>query len=180
MENKANNIIRVAFIGPESTAKSTLSEQLALHYTTVWVKEYARGFLPSLNRKYTIDDIIHIAKQQEENENTLLKKANKIIFCDTEFINLKVWCIDVFQYCPEMISQKIKARQYDLYLLTSPDIEWQSDPVRENPNRRDYFFDWYKKELNLIQATYEIIKGANEERLNNCIQAVDSLLKKQN
>ena len=36
---------RVVVFGPESTGKSTLAERLARHYGTVWVPEYARGYL---------------------------------------------------------------------------------------------------------------------------------------
>ena len=35
------DIIRIALIGPESTAKSTLSEGLAKYYKTIWIQEYA-------------------------------------------------------------------------------------------------------------------------------------------
>ncbi|MBK7183357.1 MAG: ATP-binding protein [Bacteroidetes bacterium] len=70
MEKENKKLIRVALIGPESTAKSTLSEQLAKHYNTVWVKEYAREYLSEINRKYTLDDIVEIAKQQLQ-ENPL-------------------------------------------------------------------------------------------------------------
>ena len=63
---KKNDIIRIALIGPESTAKSTLSEALAKHYNTVWVKEYAREYLSILKSKYTLTDILTIAKEQLE------------------------------------------------------------------------------------------------------------------
>jgi hypothetical protein len=58
-----NGIVRIALIGPESTAKSTLSEALAKHYNTVWVPEYARTYLNGINRKYTLEDIVKIKKQ---------------------------------------------------------------------------------------------------------------------
>ena len=38
------DIIRIALIGPESTAKSTLSEDLAKYYKTIWIPEYARNY----------------------------------------------------------------------------------------------------------------------------------------
>ena len=62
MAKETNNIIRIALIGPESTAKSTLSKDLAQHYETLWVPEYAREYLKTINWKYTLDDILKIAK----------------------------------------------------------------------------------------------------------------------
>ena len=62
-ENK-NKLIRIAITGPESTGKTNLAEALALHYNTVWVPEYAREYIANLNRKYTLNDILTIAKRQ--------------------------------------------------------------------------------------------------------------------
>jgi len=39
------NIIRIVLFGPESTGKTTLSQQLAKHYNTVWAPEFAREYL---------------------------------------------------------------------------------------------------------------------------------------
>lgn len=50
-------------IGPESTGKSTLCRQLANHYNTNWVKEYAREFIAA-HREYSYEDLLTIAKGQ--------------------------------------------------------------------------------------------------------------------
>ncbi|HEX8514659.1 MAG TPA: ATP-binding protein [Bacteroidia bacterium] len=171
-----NPITRIALIGPESTAKSTLSEQLALYYNTVWVKEYSREYLEKVTGKYTIEDITEIAKIQLQKENTLLKRANRFLFADTELIISKVWCEDVFHSCPDWIRTNILPNKYDLYLLTSPDLEWEPDPLRENPHRRQFFFDWYERELRIINADYTIIRGSGNERLLNAITAIENFI----
>ena len=61
-DGSGRGLIRIAIVGPESTGKSVLSEQLAKHYDTEFVKEVARDFIAKLNRKYTIDDIIKISQ----------------------------------------------------------------------------------------------------------------------
>ena len=38
------NLVKIVLFGPESTGKTTLSIQLAKHYNTVWVQEYARPY----------------------------------------------------------------------------------------------------------------------------------------
>ena len=171
-------IIRIALIGPESSAKSTLSETLAKHYHTVWVPEYSREYLKSINRKYTLDDILEIAKTQLDQEEKKIAEANKLIFADTELIISKVWCEDVFKTSPHNISEQILKNKYNLYLLTSPDLPWEADTVRENPQRRQFFFGWYEKELKNIQADYVIIKGSGDARLQNCIDAIEDFLKR--
>ncbi|MBL7890936.1 MAG: ATP-binding protein [Bacteroidia bacterium] len=171
MEKKVK---RIALLGPESTAKSTLSEQLALHYNTQWVKEYAREYLNKINRKYTLEDIISISQEQLAIEKQLIQHSKEFIFIDTEFINAKVWCLDVFKTCPEYISRNITEHPYDLYLLTYPDLTWEPDPLRENPNRREFFFNWYEQELKEIKAQYAIIKGLGAERFSQALTAVEN------
>ena len=62
---------RIAIVGPESTGKSILSEQLAKHYNSLFVAEYAREYIEQLQRDYTIEDIETIARMQLKNENEL-------------------------------------------------------------------------------------------------------------
>ena len=50
-------IKKVVVIGPESTGKSSLCEQLANHYKTEWVKEYAREYLLTNGTEYNRDCI---------------------------------------------------------------------------------------------------------------------------
>lgn len=173
MAKKTGKIVRVALIGPESTSKSTLSDDLAKHYNTVYVKEYSRTYLNNLGRKYTLEDVITIAKEQQKQEDALLSQANKIIFADTELIVAKVWCEDVFKTTPEWIKQNIIPYQYDLYLLTYHDLPWENDPLRENGHRRQFFFDWYERELKAIGARYEIIRGNGAYRFRNAIEAIE-------
>src|SRR4030095_4084581 len=59
---------KIVIIGPESTGKSTLCEQLAMHYNTVWCPEFARDYLLAHGTKYSYDDLLSIAKGQIELE----------------------------------------------------------------------------------------------------------------
>ena len=167
------DLFRVALIGPESTGKTTLCTQLSEHYNTCWVPEFAREYIKSLNRPYTKDDIIFCAEKQIETEALLISKANKILFSDTELIICRVWLIDVFGACTEWIDKKIMENKYDLYLLTLPDIPFIEDAVRENPNRRQYFFDWYKVELKKRKLKFEIVEGLKEVRLKNAFEIIN-------
>jgi len=57
-------IKKFVVIGPESTGKSTLCSQLAEHYQTTWVPEYAREYLERNGRDYSYEDLLTIAKGQ--------------------------------------------------------------------------------------------------------------------
>ena len=46
---------KIVVLGPESTGKSTLCAQLAAHYKSSWVPEYARTYLQVLDLSYIAD-----------------------------------------------------------------------------------------------------------------------------
>ncbi|MFI5218532.1 MAG: AAA family ATPase [Bacteroidia bacterium] len=173
------SIIRIAFIGPESTGKTTLCKSLTEYFKTVCVPEYAREYMEKLNRPYTLNDILITSKEQLLLEEKLIVKANRFIFSDTELITAKIWCEDVFETCPNWILEKIIETQYDLYLLTMPDLPWRYDPVRENPQRRAHFFNLYKNELETRNFEHEIISGVGDARFQNVLNFIQKHFSEQ-
>lgn len=156
-------------IGPESTGKTTLCQQLANHFKSSWIPEYARTYLENLDRKYTFNDVLHIAKKQIELEQNFLGQSD-FLFIDTDLIITKVWLLHVFKHAPPWIDEYLKIAYRKAYLITYPDIPWEFDPLRENPYLREYLFDWYVEEVERLNKPYTIIKGQGEERLKNAIQ----------
>jgi nicotinamide riboside kinase len=57
-------IKKIVTIGPESTGKSTLCEQLAKYFNTTWCPEYAREYLNQNGIKYGYNDLLKIAQGQ--------------------------------------------------------------------------------------------------------------------
>ena len=45
LRQELSEVKRIVICGPESTGKSTLTQNLASHYNTSFAKEYARDFL---------------------------------------------------------------------------------------------------------------------------------------
>jgi len=167
------NIKRIAVIGPESTGKSELCKNLASYFNTLWIPEHSREYLAELDHKYTLDDVVNIYSTQFDTESSQLKKSNKLIFIDTEFIIAKVWCEHVFGICPGYISEMIHDHPYDLYLLTYPDLPWVYDPLRENPGKGDYFFSVYKNILEQNNLNFSVIKGSGQQRTDSAISSVN-------
>lgn len=172
MEKKPEGLKKVAVIGAESTGKTTLARSLALRFQTVWVPENAREYMNVNPGEYNVEDIEKISREQLAQEKRLEASANGFLFVDTELIISKVWSIDVFGTCPEWIENEISHKQYDLYLLTANDLPWVADPVRVNSQRRDYFFNWYKRELESHSLPYEVVTGRYEARLLSAITAI--------
>jgi len=170
-------MLKVAITGPESTGKSTLSEQLARRYGTVWVPEYARTYVGNLGRAYTLEDIEAIARGQLALEQEVQKQAKGILFSDTDLLVLKIWSEHAFGHCPAWIAEQLKRQDYNLCLLMGVDLPWEPDPQREHPHLRQFFYDWYKRELQALEVPFVEIYGQREERLQLACQHVDALLR---
>ena len=156
---------KVGIIGPESTGKSTLSRYLSSRYDGIWVPEYARDYLEERAYAhaytYTREDVEEIAHYQIQ-KMAELSKAHKdedvLVFFDTELIITKVWFLHKYGECPSWVEDALRAYPMDVYLLCYPDLAWEPDPVRENPNIRAYLFQWYEKEIQALNIPYYIIR----------------------
>lgn len=171
-------MIKVVVIGPESTGKSTLSEQLARHFHTSWTPEYARYYLEELPRPYEQADLLTMAEGQLALEDQKAAEANNVLICDTDLNVIKVWSEHKYGNCDPRILAHIAERQYDLYLLTYIDVPWEDDPQREHPDpeMRAYFYQVFKNIVENAGVPWVEIKGSFEEREQLAIEAVNKLL----
>ena len=155
-------MFKVGIIGPESTGKTTLARYLAKRYNGIYVPEYAREYMENLNRPYTMEDVETIARQQiqhlQEIDSHRSPLTSNLYFFDTELIITKVWFEYKYGSCPTWLEQAIRDYPMDVYLLTYPDIKWEPDPVRENPDIRLELFDRYESEIQQLDIPYYIIK----------------------
>lgn len=181
---------KIVIIGPESTGKSTLCEQLAQHYETTWCPEFAREYLLTNGTNYDFDDLLTIAKGQLalEDEYTRKLEVNSLpmledgghlpLFIDTDMYVLKVWCEFVFSNCHRFILDQILERKYDLYLLCNTDLPWVKDELREYPDleTRNKLYRIYKDIMVNQDTPWVDISGDYDQRLQKAIDAVDKLL----
>lgn len=172
------HIKKIAIVGPESTGKSTITRQLAQHYQTLWVPEYARYYCAALTEPCNLQDETNMFHGQVALEESILAVTEKeLIFCDTTFLTVKIWSDEVFGETPQVVLDALPKYHYDLYLLMDIDLPWQEDPLRDFPHKREYFMEIWRKELGLLNASYTIVNG-QENRLQNAIIAVDGFLSK--
>ena len=172
---------RIVLLGPESTGKSYLSEQLATHYNAVWCPEYAREYLMLLSRPYTADDLLIIAQNQVELSNKYIQDAIEknisAVFFDTDMYVMKVWSEVVFGTCHPWILEQLQKQEVDFYMLCKPDIPWVQDELREYPEQqiRDDLFAIYEEQMQQQTMPWTIISGDHEVRLQQAVEAVRHL-----
>jgi NadR type nicotinamide-nucleotide adenylyltransferase len=177
-----SNIIKVVLFGPESTGKTTLSEQLARHYHTVWVPEYAREYLQRKwnNERKTCepDDLLPIAEGQMKLENDLTKKATDILICDTDLLETKVYSEAYYiGNCDPILEKHALENTYDLYFLTYVDIPWEADDLRDKPGEREEMFSYFQKTLEKYNRNFVILKGDKKKRMKTATEHIEKLLK---
>ncbi len=185
LTQEPTNIIKVVLFGPESTGKTTLSHQLANHYNTVWAPEFAREYLQEKwnNEHKTCEqkDILPIAFGQMKLENELAKKANKILICDTDLLETKVYSEEFYGgFVDDKLNEAAKNNQYDLYLLTYIDTPWKADDLRDRPNERNEMFAAFKNALVENNKNYILLKGDKETRLKTAIFTIDKIISNRN
>lgn len=171
-------VIKIAVIGPESTGKTILCEQLAAHYETTFVPEYARTYFETHDiSNYLINDLEHIYTKQLELEKEKLKEANRILFSDTNLISGMVWSKKVFDKLPSVIAEKFAQLNYDLHLVCDIDLPWLADMQRKNESDREELLNAHYVILKQHLFNYVVVNGFNESRLQNAIAAIDQFLK---
>lgn len=184
LQQQSANIIKIVLFGPESTGKTTLSRQLARHYNTVWVPEYAREYLQNKwnNTRKTCEkaDFIPIAVGQMKLENKLANKADKILICDTDLLETKVYYEQFYDVeASKELTVAAKNNTYDLYLLTYIDTPWEADDLRDKPQKRIEMFAAFENELKENKKPYILLKGGKLERFQKAINAIDEIISKK-
>lgn len=171
-------MFKIAVTGPESTGKSILSKDLAEHFNTRFVPEYARIYLQNFDRQYTAEDIVAITKGQQELIQKEENKFPKILIADTEVVVCKIWMEYVFKRSDNYIDKALLDQYFDFYLLCYIDLPWTYDPLRENPdfNERKNLFNIYKNQLETMKVPYGIVQGFGNERLKNALKLIKPYL----
>lgn len=197
-------IKKIVIIGPESTGKSTLCSQLADHYNTLWVPEYAREYLEKNGTNYSYEDLLIVAQGQVELEEAVSRRliaidsqsavgklssindrpdasslVSNVLFIDTDMYVMKVWCEYVFNKCHNWILNRIAERKYDGYLLCNVDLPWVKDNLREYPDieTRNKVYHFYKDILVNQPVPWVNISGNYEERLEKAVKFMDKEMK---
>ncbi|RLD20332.1 MAG: ATPase [Bacteroidetes bacterium] len=175
MEKDNEKPIKVVVTGPESTGKSTLCSALAKYYKTDYVPEYAREYLIENGREYIKEDLIKITEGQIKLEEQYQKQISNLLVCDTSLEVIRVWSEWKYNSCDPFILEQANARTPDLFLLMTPDLPWQPDPLRENPDDRQEIFAYYKKVLTEYHVKVVEVYGDEKSRKEIAINSLNDL-----
>lgn len=182
LEQQATNCLKIVTFGPESTGKTSLAKALAEHYNTEWVPEFARDYL---QKKYddageicAPEDLLPIAEGQMKDENRLAKKANRVLFCDTNLLETYIYGEAYYKnFENPVLKEAVEKNRYDMYFLTDIDVPWEADNLRDKPNEREEMFKRFENALKSRNLPFILMKGNPQKRLQKAVKIVDDLLK---
>jgi nicotinamide riboside kinase len=175
--------ISIVILGPESSGKTQLAESLATHYQTAWVPEMARGYLNNNGNNYTKEDLKKISEAQireeervreEWQENWKQATSRPFVFLDTDLNVIRIWSEWVFGECDLWLLKALANQQHHGYLLCEPDLPWDSDPLRSNPDLRERMaiYHHYREMLIDLGKPWASISGSGELRLERALEAL--------
>jgi NadR type nicotinamide-nucleotide adenylyltransferase len=170
-------MLRVALTGAECTGKTTLAGELAAHYGTLWVREYARDYVDQQRRALTSADVEPIARGQLAAEEALARAERRIVIQDTDLVSTLVYSRHYYGACPDWIADAARERLANLYLLLHPDVPWIADGLqRDRPETREEIHRLFEGTLRSLGARVVPVRGSWNERRAAAFRAVDELL----
>ncbi|WP_428033409.1 AAA family ATPase [Amphritea sp.] len=170
--------MRIVITGAESSGKSTLTEYLGRTLKLPYALEYARYYLEQYGPDYDLAGLTRLSVLHQQYQQTEVSCDAALGIFDTDLINYKIWAEVVFGCCPEVISAGIGMESSHVYLLCKPDLPWEPDPLRQNPDDREQLYQRHLQEIKRLGRPFEIVEGAGERRLANASAAVKRLIAK--
>lgn len=169
---------RVCLTGAESTGKTELGRELAIHFRAPCVPEFSREYAERVARELSYMDVYPIARGQMELEERVSAGARDLVILDTDLLSTVVYSRHHFGACPIMVESLARTRLADLYLLLDIDVPWIADPVRGAGTTRDELHELFCDVLDQFGATVRTIAGEWDERLKRAIEIVEKCLVK--
>lgn len=173
---------RICVVGAESSGTTTMANALADYYKTVWVPEFGREYSMAKFQagdydKWQTDEFIYIANKQNEIEDSLARKCNKILICDTDSFATTLWHERYVGFISSEVDAISFGRNYDLYLLTDVDIPFFQDGTRDGEHVRHSMHRRFEEELRKRNRPYILLSGIHEVRFKKAIEGCERVLK---
>ena len=170
MEKKNKIIKKISIIGPESSGKTLLANILSRIINCKKTNEFAREYLYK-KKTYDFKDLDKIAVGQNNLIRPYLNKDNYLI-ADTSNIVTEIWSKLKFNQVSKKVTEISKSEVFDGYILCKPDIPWEFDKLRENPNNRMEIYNYYRKILKERKLDFIIAKGTLINRTISCLDFI--------
>jgi len=165
---------RICVFGPESTGKTTLAADLAAHYGTTAVPEYARTYLEAQDGRLAEDDLSRIARGTRALEAAMAPTLGPLAVLDTDVLATTIWQQALYGRANPALAAEDLCVPADFYLLTGIDVPWEPDPVRYLPDHRASFYRACVAALTARGLPFAALTGDRATRLRDAVAAVEA------
>jgi HTH-type transcriptional regulator, transcriptional repressor of NAD biosynthesis genes len=136
---------------------------LAQQYDTAFVHEVSRDVIST--NDFSLEDIVTIGHAQTQAVQEAEKRANKILFCDTDVITTQIYSDYYLHEIPPVLFDLEKEIRYDVYFLLDIDVPWIADGLRDLGHKRQEMYEIFKNALEVRGIEYIKISGDFETRV---------------
>ncbi|MBJ7290912.1 AAA family ATPase [Williamsia sp.] len=189
---------RVVVLGSESTGTTTVSQAVAQHFrdrggiwaSTQWVPEYGRdATVEKLARlqatargadmndvTWSGDDFVHIARTQQDREDTAARTGSPLLVCDTDAFATTVW--ERRYLGPRSRCAAAEVRDSgSIYLITDHvDVPFVQDGIRDGEHVCAEMTGWFIDALTRSGRSWVLLTGSLDERIALAIRVADQAL----
>ncbi|HLJ52475.1 MAG TPA: ATP-binding protein [Rhizomicrobium sp.] len=158
--------------GPESTGKTTLARELAVHFSSVVVPEFGRLYCEIFGNACDVEDLRAIRHGHDLFAAAGRRKARGILILDTDAVMTAIWA-DILTGARPADLDRIDDPA-DLYLLCDIDVPFAPDSIRYFPDAsmRAKMFTQCRAELEKRKLAFVTIRGSRGQRFAEAVKAI--------
>jgi len=168
---------KIAIVGPESSGKSTMIEELADFFGSETVNEYGRTLSEVKGNDMTKEDFLDIMNGQQALIDIVSNKAmSPFVFIDTEAYTTYLFSkIYLGEYMDEILEFGHN-QEIDHYIVLSPNVDWVDDGTRVlgDQQKREQFFEEIINILQKQDKSFEVVEDMDyKKRFWNSVDVVN-------
>jgi len=167
--------LKVAILGTESTGKTTLTEQLARHFSCSFVLEAGRELIPD-STDFGFDDLLLVASEHAKKINNAIFGDSSLVIIDTDIHVTKSYAKFIFDRELPVNDHIYNTNKADLYLYLNNDAPYYQDGTRLNKMQRDLLDRCHREVLADHQIKFVEISGSWQTRFEQAVAEVSKLI----
>lgn len=173
---------KVCFMGPESAGKSTCAANVARHFETAFVPEYAKGVIECQQGQFFEENVAQVGVAQFRSEIALARLANRILICDTDPLTTLIWSEFLYGRHPAILDDLVRKADYALTLLfdaATPFVPAPHRAVLDNGGAQEVRCEFLKqceKWLTHFNRPYVLVGGSFDERFETSVRHCEQLI----